>query len=95
MVILRNEDYEQIFKEHAEVVIQLKELHAYLEVIQKNLDSMKQDISDNSFDIEAAWRDGICTQYDLIVKIMDIEDKYTKVCKATLNADKNSKKIRF
>lgn len=95
MVILRNEDYNQIFKGHVEVAFQLKKLHAYMEVIQKNLDYMKQDISNNNFDIEAAWKDGILTQYDLITNILDIEDKYIKVCEATIKADKNSKKIGF
>ena len=95
MVILRNEDYNQIFEEHTEVMAQLKELHAYLEVIQKNLDSMKQDINDNSFDVVAAWREGVLTQHDLIVKILSIEDQYMKLCNVTLNADKNSKKIGF
>jgi len=93
MVILKNEDYTRIFKEHAGVATEFQELRAYMEVMDANLESMKRDIADGNFDVGEAFKESIATQTDLIRRILALDKKYTNLCKVSLKADDNSKKI--
>ena len=93
MVILKNEDYARIFKEYAGVVNEFRELRSYLEVMAANNESIRQDIADGNFNVEEAYIESIATQADLVRRIMALDEKYTNLCKASLKADDNSKKI--
>lgn len=93
MVILKNEDYAKIWKENASVAKEFLELLSYIEVMEANVASMRQDVEDGNFNVEEAYIESIATQIDLIKRISALKKNYINFCKASSKADDNSKKI--